>query len=106
MTERTISFRIQEKLFNELEEIAQKEQKDRSAVARRLLELGIHQEKLERAIDQYSRGKKSLSAAAAITGLDIRTLMEALNRSGLEIQVGLGQFLETLDKMKEIRENK
>ncbi len=104
--ERTISFRIREKLYEELENIARKEQQDRSTVARRLLEIGLHQKKLEQAINDYSKGKTSISAAALRVGLDLRSFIDALNRSGIEIQIGLGEFLEMVNKLKTIREKK
>ena len=75
-----LSVKVDKEKLKELEEIARAEQSDRSAVARRLLDAGIRDWKVRRAVETFQAGKASLWKASSESGLSLREFMEVLER--------------------------
>ena len=57
---KNLTFRVDEETYKEIEETADRENMDKSTVARRLLKAGIEQARKRRAIKQYREGRWSL----------------------------------------------
>jgi len=74
-----LSVKIDKDRLKMLEEIAREEESDRSTVARKLLDMGIKNWKIERAIKSFSKGKISLWKAAETAGVSLREFIDILN---------------------------
>ena len=59
MTE-VLSVKVDSEKLKQLEEIAREEQSDRSTTARRLLDMGMKEWKVNKAVEMFRRGKLSL----------------------------------------------
>ena len=73
-----LSVKVEKEKLKQLEEIAKEERSDRSTVARRLLDAGIREWKVDRAVEKFQKGKASLWRASQEAGLSLRELMEVL----------------------------
>ena len=73
-----------------VEEISQKQKKDKSTTVRDLVELG----KIYFAINQYKDNKISIGKAAEIAGLTISEMMELLSKLGIQSNLDLKDYLE------------
>ena len=74
-----LSVKVDKEKLRQLEEIAKVEQTDRSAVARRLLDAGIREWRVERGVELFQAGKASLWKGASEAGLSLREFMEVLD---------------------------
>lgn len=79
----TTSVRLPENLLEDLEDLAQAEQTDRSTVIRRTIERGLRDIAFDRAIDAYQQGGKTAWAAARQEGLPLLAFLEELRRRDL-----------------------
>ena len=73
-----LSVKVEKEKLEELEEIAKAERSDRSTVARRLLDAGIREWKVDRAVERFQKGKASLWKASQEAGLSLREFMGVL----------------------------
>ncbi len=78
MTE-VLSVKVDKEKIRQLEEIAREEQSDRSTTARRLLDIGMKEWKVNKAIEMFRRGKVSLWRGAASAGVSLREFIEILD---------------------------
>ena len=74
-----LSVKIDKDKLKMLEEIARAEESDRSTVARKLLDIGIRQWRIERAIKSFSEGRLSIWKAADTAGVTLREFIDILN---------------------------
>ncbi|MGQ4916034.1 MAG: UPF0175 family protein [Candidatus Asgardarchaeia archaeon] len=74
-----LNVRVNKKLIEELDKIAEEEMTDRASVARKLLMEGIRRRKIERAIQLYRKGLISLERAAEIAEVSIWEMIEFKN---------------------------
>lgn len=74
----TVSARIPRSQLREVEKLAEARQVDRSSIVRTLLELGIREEKLRRALELVREGRVTVWKASEIAGLDYREMLSAL----------------------------
>ncbi|MDO8661351.1 MAG: hypothetical protein Q7K43_05670, partial [Candidatus Woesearchaeota archaeon] len=65
MTE-VMTLRLGTEVIRELDTLYQDEEKDRSAVVRELLEKGLHERKIAKALKQYEQGNVTLWKAASL----------------------------------------
>ncbi len=77
MTE-VLSVKVDKKKLRELEEIARDENSDRSATARRLLDIGMKEWKINKAVEMFRRGKISLWKGATAADISLREFVEIL----------------------------
>ena len=73
-----LSVKVEKEKLKQLEEIARVERSDRSAVARRLLDAGIREWNVDRAVGLFQKGRVSLWKASQGAGLSLREFMEVL----------------------------
>ncbi len=78
MTE-VLSVKVDREKLQELEEIAREEQSDRSSTARRLLEMGMKEWKVNKGVELFRRDKLSLWRAATTAGVSLREFTEILD---------------------------
>ncbi len=74
-----LSVKIEKEKLKLLEEIAKEEESDRSAVARRLLDVGIRKWKMDKAVELFKDGRVSVWRAAHIAGVSLREFIDVLN---------------------------
>ena len=73
-----LSVKVEKEKMKELEEIAKEERSDRSTVARRLLDAGIREWKVDRGVERFQKGKASLWKASKEAELSLREFMGVL----------------------------
>jgi predicted HTH domain antitoxin len=78
MTE-VLSVKVDAEKLRQLEEIAREEQSDRSTTARKLLDMGMKEWKVNKAVENFRRGKLSLWRGAATAGVSLREFTEILD---------------------------
>ena len=83
MTEISISARIPEDIFQELETFMKEESLEKSASIRKLLSEGLHHWKEERALKLLSKGKVTLLNAAQMSGISVWDLADIVREKGL-----------------------
>lgn len=93
----TLTTRVSDDLFADIEQISQEEQLDKSAVTRRLLEAAVREHKLETAIERYEGGTLTLRGAAAHAGCSLRELMGELQRREVTLAYGPEDLAEDLE---------
>jgi predicted HTH domain antitoxin len=78
MTE-VLSVKVDKEKLEQLEEIAREEQSDRSTTARKLLDMGMKEWRVNKAVEMFRRGKLSLWRGAATAGVSLREFIEILD---------------------------
>ena len=86
--------RLREDRALEIEEIARKEGKQVSEVLREILEKGLREYKIEKAIERYQRGIISQGAAAEEAELTIQEFHQELKKRGFVIRMD-AKLIET-----------
>lgn len=81
-----------------IEEISEREKKDKSTTVRDLVELG----KIYFAIVQYRENKISIGKAAEIAGLTISEMMNLLSKLGIQNNLDLLDYMESQKFAEEI----
>lgn len=81
-----------------IEEISQREKKDKSTTIRNLVELG----KIYFAIVGYKENKISIGKAAEIAGLTMSEMIDLLSKLGIESNLDLADYLESQKLAEEI----
>lgn len=75
---------------------------DTSTVMRMILQEGIKQDKMERALELYSKGKLSLEGASKFSGMYIGEFLELLKERGIELNLTLKDYKEGLENLKKV----
>jgi len=88
----SIGVRLPKDILKYVEEQARKENVDRSAMIRRLMEKGIAEFRKERAAALYVEGKTSISGAAEMAGLTIPEMVQLLVSKGYRSSYSLEDF--------------
>ena len=80
---------MREDKIREIERIAEEEGKLVSEVLREIVEKGLREYKIERAIEKYQRGLLSQGAAAEEAGLTIQEFHQELKKRGFTLRMEL-----------------
>jgi len=99
---KTVSLRLHKRSLSELDELAKLEDKDRSALVREILEVGVREKKIERSLRLYQAGKVSLWKAARLAGLSLWELIEALSSKKIQIQYSEHDLEKDLKALEEV----
>lgn len=99
-THSLIALRLPKRITSSLAELAEEEGKDRSALLRELIALGIAEKSVEKAVRFYSTGRVSAWKAASIAGVSLWEMIEILRRRGVEAQYGLKELEEDLEALQ------
>lgn len=84
MSQKHITARVPEDLFEELERVQDEERTDRSTAVKRLLERGLDDWRTETAIERYRDGELSLERAAEFAGVSLWRFLDLLDERGVE----------------------
>jgi predicted HTH domain antitoxin len=96
-----ISLRLPRETIKKLDELADKENKDRSTLIRELLDNGIQEKDIEHAVEQYRKGQVTSWKAAQIAGTSLWKLLEILREKGILIQYSEHDLEEDLKALTE-----
>lgn len=94
---KVIAARFPKSSADELEQIAEEEQVDRSTIIVRALQRYIREWKLERALALYREGKVTLWKAAGIAGISIWEIMDTIKERSIPIQYTFKDFKEDFE---------
>lgn len=82
-----ISGRITKDQFKILDKIAELERVDRSAVLRRMIDIGSKEYFRKKAVAGYRRGEMSIGMAAEIAGVSIWEMYDILDKEEITIKI-------------------
>lgn len=85
MSQKHITARVSEDLYEKIERIQEAEQTDRSTAVKRLLERGVGDWQIETAVKRYREGSVSIGRAAEIADVSIWRFMDILSERGVEM---------------------
>lgn len=93
---KTVTVRIPEELFKEIEGVCDVEKSDRAEVLRRLLDNALKEWKLKRAIELLRDNKVTIRKAAKIAGRKYVEMLDIASQKGIPIQMEPADVLEDL----------
>lgn len=81
-----ISLRLPRETIEKLDELADREHKDRSTLIRELLDTGIHEKDIDHAVELYRKGQATSWKSAQTAGISLWKFIEVLKEKGVLIQ--------------------
>ena len=97
-----ISARIDKGSLNYVDKITKQIHLDRSTVMRQLLKKGIEEDRKERAVDLYSKGKLSIEKASKFAGVYMGEFFELLRDRGITLKLTVRDYEEGLKNLKKV----
>ena len=94
-----VTTRLGDELLEEIQEMAREESIDRSSAIQRLLQIGLKEYKMERALNLYRDGKVTLWKAAEIAGVSLREIMEAIEARDIPYQYDFDALEEYVEEL-------
>jgi len=94
---RTISIRPTDELVRKLEKLGRIEQKERSALLRRILLTGLEEELKKHALALYHERKVSLAKAAELADISVREMMDLIKGKGLSLHITSDELREDFE---------
>lgn len=96
-----ISLRLPRETIEKLDELADREYKDRSTLIRELLDTGIREKDIDHAVEQYRKGQATSWKAAQQAGISLWKFLEILKEKGVLIQYSEHDLQEDLRALTE-----
>ena len=91
-----MNLRLDEDLIKEFEELAKEENLDRSALVRKILLEGLHQERLNFALQKYMLKEISIERAAEIAKISIHEIILKMSQLGISSNLTVDDFEKIL----------
>ena len=85
MSQKHVTARVSEDLYEKIERIKDEEQTDRSTAINRLLERGVGDWQIETAVRRYRNGTVSLGRAAELADVSVWQFLDVLDERGVEM---------------------
>lgn len=92
MSQKHVTARVSEDLYEKIEHIQEEEQTDRSTAIKRLLERGVGDWQIETAVRRYREGSVSIGRAAEIADVSIWRFLDILEERGVEMNYDEGDL--------------
>ena len=92
----TICLRLSKETIQKLQDIAGKEQKDRSTLLREIIDQGIKEKNIDYAISLYQKGKATAMKAAKMADLSLWQFYKILDERGILLQYSQKDLEEDL----------
>ena len=92
--------RVDEDIMAQIKEIEKETQADRAEVIRRLLDEGVKQYRLRKAIALLHDGKVTVSRAAEIAGVSIWDIIEVMRTKRIPIQHTVDDLRKSLELVR------
>lgn len=99
MTFKVTTVRLPEETMEDLEDLTEKLQREKSDLMREALKIGIDEMKLRLAIELYRKGSISFGRMAELTGLGYRELSLELRRRNIVFRYGEERFREEAEQL-------
>ncbi len=96
----SLDIRLDKKMVEELNQIADEEHLDRTAIIRKLIASAIENYKKDIVMRKYEQGKISISKAAEGTGLTVGEIEEYMVRKGYKSKYSTGDLERELELLK------
>ena len=93
-----LTMRFDEERFDAIEAISKQENMTQTEVIRELFDYG----RIDLGVKLYSEKKASLERAAKIAGISISDFLEEMQKRGIESNVSLEDFKESLKNVKKM----
>ncbi|HMF31469.1 MAG TPA: UPF0175 family protein [Candidatus Lokiarchaeia archaeon] len=97
---RVITTRVPQKVIDYVEEIAEMDSLDKAAIYRRLLLKAIAQDRVERAVEIYTRDEATLLKAAELAGMPASLFAEELARRNIRRGLGIEALQEGVQNLQ------
>ena len=91
-----MNLRLDEDLIKEFEELAEHENLDRSALIKKILIEGLHQERLNFALQKYLRKEISIERAAEIARVSMHDIILKMSQLGIPSNLTIEDFEKIL----------
>lgn len=98
MTFKVTTVRLPEETMEELEDLTEKLQRERSDIMREALQIGLGEMRLRLALELYAKGKISFGRMAELTDLGYRGLSLELKRRNIPLRYGEDRFKEEAEQ--------
>lgn len=85
MSQKHITARVSEDLYEKIERIREEEQTDRSTAIKRILERGVGDWQIETAVRRYREGTISFGRAAELADVSVWRFLDILDERGVEM---------------------
>lgn len=85
MSQKHVTARVSQDLYEKIERIREEEQTDRSTAIKRLLERGVGDWQVETAVRRYREGTVSLGRAAELADVSVWRFLDILDERGVEM---------------------
>lgn len=95
--QKTISIRPTEKIERKLDWLVSIENIGKSAVIRKILEIGINEELKNRALELYRDNRVSLAKAAEIADISVREMMALVKEKDIPLHIGIDEIREDFE---------
>ena len=97
-----ISTRIDKDSLIYVDKVTKQTHLDRSTIMRQLLKKGIEEDRKERAVDLYSKGKLSIEGASKFAGVYIGEFFDLLKERGITSKITVEDYKKGLKNLKKI----
>jgi len=97
-----ISTRIDKNSLVYVDKVTKQTHLDRSTIMRQLLKKGIEEDRKERAVDMYSKGKLSIGAASKFAGVYIGEFFDLLKERGINLKLTVEDYKKGLENLKKV----
>ncbi len=99
---KTLTTRVPDEIYEEIERIAEIENLDKSSVVRRLLSKVIPEWKLEYALALYQKGEISIGKAAELSSLSIWEIMDEIAGRKIPLNYNVEDLKRDFEKVEEL----
>lgn len=98
----TVSARMDKRSLRYVEKLSKTFHIDKSTALRKLLQMGVEEDRKESAVELYRKGQLSLEGAAKFADIYIGEFLELLREKGVELNVTMRDYEEGLKNLKRI----
>jgi len=95
--QKIISIRPTEEIERKLERLIGIEKMERSALIRRILDIGIDEELKKHALELFRDKKVSLAKAAEIADISVREMMDLIKEKGISLHITIEDVREDFE---------
>ena len=98
----SMSTRMDKESLQYVEKISKKFKLDKSTALRKLLKIGIAEDKKESAAELYLKGELSIEGAAKFGDMYLGEFLQLLKEKGIELNITKDDYLEGLRNLKKV----
>jgi len=95
--QKVISVRPTEEMARKIERLIRIEKAERSALIRRILDIGVKEELKKHALDLFRDKKVSLAKAAEIADVSVREMMDLIKEKGVSLHITIEDVREDFE---------